>query len=239
MSNDRKRIGMIVPSLNTIGEDDFRRFCPEGVYYHVHRIRLRKEAGRVTPESLTRAHLEALEEATFLQDMSPDAITFNCTGASVAWGVQGDQRLAERMTQVLGVPSSNTMVAIKRALAEVGAKKIVHVCPFADKFSSEEKASLEAAGLQVLKSVGLNFVDAKVAALMPPEELASIAAQHAESSMDAILLSCANVRAFEAVAALEERLGVPVVTSNQAVLWDALRLVGWTGQPTGGGCLFQ
>ncbi|MDM0075846.1 hypothetical protein QTH90_15695 [Variovorax sp. J2P1-59] len=238
MSQANKRIGMIVPSLNTIGEDDFRRFCPADVHYHVHRIRLRKEAGVVTPESLLRAHLEAIEEASFLKDLNPSVITFNCTGASVACGVEGDRRLAERMTAELGVPSSNTMTAIKRALQKVGARKIVHVCPFADKFSTEEKASLEAAGFEVIKSVGLNFVDAREAAQMDPEELAGIAMQHAEKGMDAILLSCANVRAFEAVAVLEKRLGVPVVTSNQAVLWDALQLLEWTGQIPQGGILF-
>jgi len=73
---------------------------------------------------------------------------------------------------------------------------------------------------------------------MPPEELASVAVQHAEKGMDAILLSCANVRAFEAVSVLEDRLGVPVITSNQAVLWDALQLVGWTGARPGAGRLF-
>lgn len=239
MSSPKKRIGMIIPSLNTIAEDDFRRFCPKDIQYHVHRIRLRKEDGRVTPESLARAHLEALDEATFLRDMSPDVITFNCTGASVSWGVHGDQQLADRMTQRLGVPSSNTMVAIKRALVKVGAKKIVHVCPFADRFSVDEKASLEASGFEVLKSVGLNFVDAKEAARMEPPELAEIAKVHALREMDAILLSCANVRAFEAVAQLEEVLGLPVITSNQAVLWDTLELLGVNSLIKDGGLLWR
>lgn len=239
MSQATKRIGMIVPSLNTIGEDDFRRFCPQDVRYHVHRIRLRKEGGVVTVESLLRAHLEAVEEAGYLKDMGPDVITFNCTGASVSNGVAGDQALADRMTRELGVASSNTMVAIKRALRLVGARRIVHVCPFADKFSNDEKASLEAAGLDVMKSVGMNFVDARQAALMDPETLAGHAVGHAQAGMEAMLLSCANVRAFETVEFLEQKLGVPVVTSNQAVLWDVLRLAGWQGTVPGAGRLFM
>ncbi len=207
--------------------------------YHVHRIRLRKEGGVVTPESLLRAYLEAVDEAGYLKDFGPDMITFNCTGASVAHGPQGDAALAARMEQVLGVTSSNTMLAIKRALARVGARRIVHVCPFADRFSSGEKAALEAAGLEVMRSVGLNFVDAREAARMDPQTLAGHALAHADPGMDALLLSCANVRAFEAVEPLEQRLGVPVITSNQAVLWDALQQVGWQGRVAGGGRLLQ
>ena len=131
------------------------------------------------------------------------------------------------------------MVAIKRALKAVGAKKIVHVCPFADKFSNDERASLEADGFEILQSVGLNFVDARQAALMPPAQLVEHALQYAVPGMDAILLSCANVRAFEAVEELEEKLGVAVVTSNQAVLWDVLRQVGWSGDVPHAGRLFK
>jgi len=239
MSTLTRRIGMIVPSLNTIGEDDFRRFCPPDVAYHVHRIRLRKEGGVVTPDSLLRAHLEAVEEAGYLKDLNPGVITFNCTGASVANGVEGDRRLAERMNQELALPSSNTMTAIKRALTCLKVRRIVHVCPFADKFSRDEKAALEAAGFEVLKSVGLNFVDAREAAAMQPERLAEIALQHADPAMDAVLLSCANVRAFEAVHELEKRLGVPVITSNQAVLWDVLKLIEWHGEIPDGGMLMH
>lgn len=239
-SEDKKkqRIGMVVPSLNTIGEDDFRKFCPEDVAYHIHRIRLRKEGGVVTRDSLLRAHLEAIDESGYLKDLGADVITFNCTGASVSNGARGDWSLAERMEKELGVKSSNTMVAIKRALKAVGAAKIVHVCPFADKFSNDERTSLEADGLEILQSVGLNFVDARQAALMPPAQLVTHALQHAVPGMDAILLSCANVRAFEAVRELEDKLGVPVVTSNQAVLWDALRQVGWSGNLPDAGRLF-
>lgn len=233
------RVGMIVPSLNTIAEDDFRLYCPAEVRYHVHRVRLRKEGGRVTLESLARAYLEALDDAGYLKDMSPGALVFNCTGASVAWGPHGDTKLADRMTGELGVPSTNTMVAIKQALAALGARRILHVCPFADEFSTEERRSLEAAGLEVVKSVGLNFTDAKQAALMDPGELAQIAQAHAQGvAVDTVLLSCANVRAFEAVHPLEQALGMPVVTSNQAVLWAVLKLLGWSGTVAGGGRLF-
>jgi maleate isomerase len=239
MNRNQLRVGMIVPSLNTIAEDDFRLFCPSEVPYHVHRIRLRKEGGRVTVESLARAHLEATEEAGYLKDMGPGVIVFNCTGASVSYGPGCDVRLAERMTRELGVPATNTMVAIKNALAAVGARRVVHVCPFADEFSSDERRSLEEGGVTVLKSVGLNFTDAREAALMDPAKIVEIAKSHAQPGMEGILLSCANVRAFEAAEQLEDALGVPVVTSNQAVLWEVLRLLKWQGAIPGAGRLFR
>ena len=42
-----------------------------------------------------------------------------------------------------------------------------------------------------------------------------------------ISISCANISVFGVIEELEARLGRPVVTSNQAVIWDALELLGW------------
>lgn len=230
---------MIVPSLNTIAEDDFRTFCPDDVSYHVHRIRLRKESGRVTMESLAQAYLEASDEAGYLSDLSPDAIAFNCTGASVAWGAGGDELLARRMTEQLGVPATNTMVAIKEALAALRAHDVLHICPFTDEFSRIERESLLESGITVKNTISLDFVDAKVAALMEPERIADYVCAHIDDSVGAVLLSCANVRAFEAAHELEEALARPVVTSNQAMLWSVLKAAGWRGEVPGAGRLFQ
>ncbi len=235
----RLRIGMIVPSLNTIAEDDFRAYCPDGVSYHVHRIRLRKEQGRVTMDSLTRAYLEAIDEASFLKDLSPDAIAFNCTGASVAHGKDCDAVLAQRMTVALGIASTNTMAAIKDALRVLKAQRILHVCPFGDEFSRVERESLADSGFDILRTVSLGFTDAKAAALMEPAEIAEVVRQHVDGDTRAVLLSCANVRAFEAADELEHQLDVPVVTSNQAMLWYALAAAGWRGEIARAGRLFH
>jgi maleate isomerase len=234
----RLRVGMIVPSLNTVAEDDFRAYCPAEVAYHVHRIRLRKESGRVTMDSLTRAWLEATEEADLLKDMSPNAIAFNCTGASVAHGKGCDATLAARMSDKLDVPCVNTMVAIKDALAFVRAESILHVCPFSDEFSRIERESLQEAGLSIHRTLSLGFTDAKVAAQMEPGQIGETVMQHVDGGTGAILLSCANVRAFEAAPELETTLGMPVVTSNQAMLWSVLKAAGWRGAVAGAGRLF-
>lgn len=240
MSTTRNlRIGMVVPSLNTIAEDDFRRYCPPEVPYHVHRVRLRSEPGKVTVDDLRQAHLQAVDQSRYVRDMNPGAIVYNCTGASVANGPSNDAVLAEHMTHALGVPCTNTMVAIKEALRAMGINKLVHVSPFADESARIERESLEASGLVVAKSVGLNFTDAREAALMAPSRLVEIARQHSQDGIDGILLSCANVRAMEAAEQLERELDLPIITSNGAVLWQMLRMVGWQGNIAGAGRLFR
>jgi maleate isomerase len=56
---------------------------------------------------------------------------------------------------------------------------------------------------------------------------------------DGILISCGNLRTFEAVEPLEIDTGLPVVTSNQAGLWQVLRMTGIKDRLTSLGRLFR
>jgi len=52
------------------------------------------------------------------------------------------------------------------------------------------------------------------------------AVARAAADADGIFISCGNLRSFEAIEPLEKDTGLPVVTSNQAGLWQALRMAG-------------
>ncbi|MBC2665301.1 hypothetical protein H7F51_07200 [Novosphingobium flavum] len=236
----RQRIGMIVPSLNTIAEDDLRHFLPADVGFHVHRVRLSKTGSRVTQQDLIDAAGAAPGEATMLADARLDAIAFNCTGASITGGVEGARQLAEAMAAATGgTPATTTALAVVAALRAVGASRLVHVCPFAPEFSEDEARFLTDSGFGIAASRGLGFTDARVAAEMTPDEICATAIPLDTPEADAVFLACANVRATEAAAALEQKLGKPVVASNQAVVWHLLRLLGRDDRVAGAGSLFE
>lgn len=221
-----KRIGLIVPSLNVIVEDDLRRALPDDVGYHISRLRLRKTQGRVTQQALLEAGQEAIEVSTLLSDAGVDAIAFNCTGASLSNGPEGARELRDRIVNVTKTPATTTILSVVRALQVSGLRRIVHVCPFTAEFGADEAAFLRACGFEIIESRGLNFTDARLAATMSPEEICEIAVAVDRPGADGIFLACANIRAMEATNALQQRLGKPVVTSNQAVIWDLLDMIG-------------
>ena len=60
---------------------------------------------------------------------------------------------------------------------------------------------------------------------LTPEEVTALAERADADEAEAIVLSCTDMRAAEAVTEIEGRLGKPVVTSNQAlVVWGLRRL---------------
>ena len=56
-----------------------------------------------------------------------------------------------------------------------------------------------------------------------PEVAYSLAKKVNRDEAQAIFLSCTNFRTIELISALEQELKKPVISSNTATLWDALR----------------
>jgi len=220
-----KRVGVIVPSVNTTFEDDLRRFMPADIRYHIARGRIEKENGKVTHNSLLGLAAQAPAIAGYLNDAGMDAIAFNCTGSSIAGGPGSSERIVAQIEKDTGKPATATILSIMRALRALGIRKLVHVSPFTPEFSDEEADYLRHEGFEVVATVGMGHSDAHVVAQMTPEEICDFTASVDRPEADGIFLSCANSRAMEAIAPLERKLGKPVISSNQAVIWELLQMV--------------
>jgi maleate cis-trans isomerase len=59
------------------------------------------------------------------------------------------------------------------------------------------------------------------------------------SDADSLLVSCGGFRTLEIIAPLEERTGVPVISSMPHGLWAGARLVGMSGAAPGYGTLLS
>jgi len=77
-----------------------------------------------------------------------------------------------------------------------------------------------------LRRVGAAQEDAVCLAAVTPAQWLDLARTHDRPDADAIFLSCTNTTQIEAIEDIELALGKPVVNSNQAVLWGALKRLG-------------
>jgi maleate isomerase len=82
---------------------------------------------------------------------------------------------------------------------------------------------LAAAGFTVVNDVALKCKTAADFEAITPQRWLELAKENDRPEADGIFLSCTNTTQIEAVTAIEEALGKPVVNSNQAVLWGCLK----------------
>ena len=141
-----------------------------------------------------------------------------------------------------GVPAVATSPSVVEALRFFGARRVSVATPYPDWNNTQLRAYLESLGFEVLNvegepgaaasgNQGINDHD--------PEEVVAFASRVCRPEADVLLCSCTAWRSVEAVAELERRTGKPVVSSNQASIWAALRALKLTPRITGYGRLLE
>jgi maleate isomerase len=231
----RARLGVLVPSGNTIAEPELRAMLPAGVGLFVTRLKL---TGSSEAELL--AMLDTLESGTaLLADAQPDAIAFHCTAVSTfAPHMAADIRA--RMTRTSPIPALATADAILAALAALHAKRILLVTPYIEAVHQREIDYLTASGFQVAGGGCLGVATNAAMALISPEAIADQVRTEASGvAADVCFISCTAIRSAGLIAMLEAELGFPVITSNQVLAWYALRRLGIADAPSGFGRLFN
>ena len=217
------RVGLIIPSSNRLVEQEMAPAFPTGVAAHVTRLRMTGPNHLAFDRLLPRIE----EAARALTDARCDVVAFHCTANSTEGGQAGECEILAMLARAGAPHATTTITAIQRALDALDAKRIVLVTPYSARTTEREAAFLRQAGYDVVAAQGcaLDGSDAYCSTPSGYWRDRLLAARHPDA--DAYLISCANIAVFEVIDELEAQLERPVVTSNQAVIWDALRLLGW------------
>jgi maleate isomerase len=218
------RVGLMIPSSNTMMEVDFARDLPPGVALHTARMYLEDTTAAGENRMLDEFALPAARD---LGTARPDVVVFGCTSAGALRGNDYDAELCERISEVTGAPVVSTIGAVRAAIEASGADRIGVITPYVDELNEKIKASIEADGTQVAAIAGLGITENFEIAEVAEAEIVAFAeralgALAAGGSIGLVFASCTNFGAMAARPAIAGRLGLPVVTSNQAVLAAAI-----------------
>lgn len=219
--NSEPRIGLIIPSANSLTEPQFHRYLPPEVSAHIARLRM---AGKFR-KPLEELKSSLIEAAEALSDVRPAMIVFHCTANSMEKGLAHEAAIVDIIKQASGCPTISTAQAITRAFDKVGIKKLVLISPYVKATNEHEVNYLAEAGYTVVHELGLGL-ESHAYAKVTPEEWKKVVRENTRADTDGYFLSCTNTRMIEAIDDLERDLGKPVVNSNQAVLWTCLDKLG-------------
>lgn len=165
-----------------------------------------------------------------LQAVSPGVYAYACTSGSFVNGVAGERRLVEAMTDALddaGARVLTTSGALREALTALGVRTVAVATPYDPEVTARLRDFLDETGVEVAGSAHLGLRDdiPKVP-YATTAQLVLDAHSDAGGNADAVLVSCTNLPTYDVIAPLEEALGKPVVTANQATMWAALGALG-------------
>ena len=218
-----RRIGLILLATDHTTERDFQRMCPQqGLGIYANRILYENPT---TPENLRLMGPRLTAGAALiLPDESLDAICYGCTAASV---VLGDAAVEAAVQQAKpGVPVITPTLAARAAFQALGIRRISVLTPYLRETSAPMARYFADHGLEVCNLNCFGLEDDREMARVAPSAVVEAAVRSVAPEAEALFVSCTALRAAEVAAEIEQRIGKPVVTSNQASVWLTLRRAG-------------
>jgi len=233
----RGKIGLIVPSTNTINEPEFWRLAPKGVTIHTGRATL---LGKATEESYFKMAEAVKVAADDLATAEVDVVAYGCTSGSIVCSLQDIVADLQQRTKVPAIATAGAVVAALRAL---GARKVAVATPYVDFVNDSEIGFLQDYGFEVTSMHGLRLGETQEErrgiGRVPPEHVYRMALATNRPDADAIFISCTNLATIDMIQQIETDLGKPVVTSNQSCFWACLRMLGLRDRIEGYGKLLS
>jgi len=229
------RIGLIALATDFNSEQDLRRMYPDGVEVFTNRV---LNANPVTLQNLRNMAGDISRAAEgILPGFSLDAMIYGCTSGTVANGAKKIEQLVQQSCP--GVPVTNPVSAALAAFAHLGAKRISILTPYTEDVNLEMATYFTGHGIKVINIAGFGYDSDIDMTGIPPREIAHAATKVCDDRADLLFISCTAIRASLVIETIEQTIAKPVVTSNQALVWHSLKLVGYTQSIDGYGSLFQ
>lgn len=220
----RARIGVILPSINTVVEPWYNRAVPEGVSVHAARMYM---APDLTPEKIIEMdETDGVLAVRQIASCRPASIAYCCTASSVVQGMEYDATLRHEIAAASGARATTATDSILAGLASFGARRVSIVSPYSDAVDALEHVFFANAGLEVAGHANLGISETFDLAKPTGNELYALAMRGWDDTSDALIMTCLNTRSHLVIETIEREIGKPVITSTQATLWHALRLAG-------------
>ncbi len=234
----RATLGLIALQTDETIEHDFRRLLPvDGVALYVSRVPSGLEVTRDTLSQMSRDLPDAAR--LFPRSVDFDVVGYGCTSGTSVIG-------AEKVAALVGQGCASHAVteplsAVVAACHHLGVRKLAFLSPYVSAVSSHLRQAFAQRGVDCPVFGSFDEAEEARVARIDPASIAEAAIELGQSSdIDAIFLSCTNLRTLDVLEEIEERTGKPALSSNQALIWDMARRAGISlAAPSGMGRLLS
>lgn len=218
----RARIGLIGLSSGVTCEEELHNMLPEGALVITSRVANRDKIDlsnlREMKQDLVRAATTRLPEGHL------DAMVYSCTSGTIAMGELVVIDLIQSAKP--NVPVTTPFTGAMAALRCLGLQRITFLTPYVEEVTAAMRTQIEARGFDVVRTVGMGLsLDSEICRV-DAKTLLELAIEIDTPDAQALFISCTALTTSPVISAIEAALGKPVVTSNQALTWHALRLAG-------------
>ncbi len=234
--NSNPRIGLIVLASDFMIEKDFINVIKnKDIDFFVNRIECYNP---LTSENLIKMSQKITEVTKdILPDQKIDCVVYGCTSGTIAAGydsIEKKIKLAKSEAKVT-TPSS----AAVKALKKLKIKKIAVFTPYIKNLNNDVIDFFKKENFTITSNSYFDIKNDLDIGKVDPEYLFEVLSQMDLKEADALFISCTALPAMSIIDKLEKKLNKFVLSSNQALIWDTIRSIGYNSSINGYGKLFK
>ena len=218
-SETKKKLGLIVLQADQTIETEFRKVLPS--HCDLYHSRIPSEP-HVTPETLKKMTKDLpAAAALFPTSLNLDVIAYACTSGATIIGPRQIENIIRKVHRAVEV--IDPISAACDALQVLQARSIGFVSPYIISVSKDLRNHFTTKGFQITSSISFDEQSESVVASINERDTLKAIEAAASEEVDAIFVSCTNLKSFSILNEAERITGKPVLSSNQALVWSMLK----------------
>ena len=234
--NINSRIGLVALSTDFSIEKDFNSiFLNLPIDLFVNRLPFYNP---LTDKNLIKM-TEKLTEVTenILPNQTLDAVAYGCTSGTIVAGV--DQIINKIQSAKPNCKVITPITSAVNALKHLNLKKISVFTPYPQAINEKVINYFKNEGFVIQSFASFNLESDLDIGKIDPQYLLEVLTKIDTSDAEALFISCTALPVFEIIQELENKIKKIVLSSNQALIWDSIRSVGYNSSIEGYGKLLR
>ena len=230
------KVGLLALSTDLTIESDFQSICQKlPIDLFVNRIH---NENPLTKENLLKMY-DQIEPVTkkILPGQKINTIAYGCTSGTIAIG---EDKVKEKVQ--LAKPDCYVTTPITsaiKAFKEMNLKKIALFTPYPESVNKTILEYFNNKKINIISFSTFNIDLDEDIASVDPNFLSETLSKLDISDADALFISCTALPALEILDEVEKKIGKIVLSSNQTLIWDTLRSIGFKSPVKGYGKLLR
>ena len=230
------KVGLLALSTDLTIEKDFQAICHKLPFdLFVNRIH---NENPLTKENLLKMYnqLDSVTER-ILPGQKINTVAYACTSGTIAIG---EDKVKEKVQLAKpGCYVTTPITSAIKAFTEMNAKKIALFTPYPDSVNKTILEYFNKKNINIISFSTFNIDLDEDIASVDPEFLLETLIKLNTKDADALFVSCTALPALEVLEKVENKLKKIVMSSNQTLIWDTIRSVGYKSPVEGYGKLLR
>ena len=230
------KVGLLTLSTDLTIERDFYSICqklPLDIF--VNRIH---NENPLTKENLSKMYDQIVPVTEkILPGEKINTVAYGCTSGTIAIG---EDRVKEKIQ--LAKPDCYVTTPITsaiKAFKKMNVKKIAVFTPYPESVNKTIFEYFSKENIEISSFSSFNLDSDLEIGKVDPNYLSEVLTKMDTGSSDALFISCTALPALKILDQVETKIKKTVLSSNQTLIWDSIRSVGYKNSVSGYGQLFR